>query len=147
MFDRYPTPPTLLRCFRGGSRHGSLRRVVGLVVFLSFMAGWAVDAGGLHHCPHHDLAHDPGHDHGESHADMGSHAEASDSVPPAEHEGPCTCRTDCTGATPIRASTPPSVERLPEALAAASSDPVQALLPSRILLPHVLPWSTAPPRH
>ncbi|TVP58246.1 MAG: hypothetical protein EA351_04360 [Gemmatimonadales bacterium] len=63
------------------------------------------------------------------------------------HDGPCTCRTDCTGATAIRTAASPGIDRAPPTDPSnLRIDAAPALLPVRALLPHVLPWPTAPPR-
>jgi len=147
-----------------GSRHGRLRRAAGLLVFVVFLSGWAIDVGALHPCPHHappgataagEEAYEGEHRVAADHSHHADHATPDDHTPPAApsphpdhsgHEGPCTCRADCTGAAPIRAADPPAVERLPERIALRTVQGATILVPTRALLPHVLPWATAPPR-
>jgi hypothetical protein len=155
---------------------GAVRRAAGLLVFAAFLSGWVIDAGALHPCPHHAPAGaavaweegSPG-DHGsgvdpaakadhESRPDYAADthhpAHPDHPTPPAPaphpdhsgHEGPCTCRSDCTGAAPIRAADPPAVEKLPERIVLRTGHKPTTLRSSRALLPHVLPWATPPPR-
>jgi hypothetical protein len=140
------------------------RRVFGLLALVAFLGGWVVDVGGFHGCPHHDLgveaeAHGHAdHIHGDhTHGGHGHEGHSSvahlhgEPLPPSapshsHHDGPCTCRSDCTGAAPVRATMAPTVERAPPAAPVRSLEAAPLLLPARFHLSHVLPWPTAPPR-
>lgn len=159
-----------------------IRRLGALAALVAFASGWAVDVGGLHDCPHHDLAppagahshhqaddqhladdhhqkddhpphgdHDPHHDHPSSHhSDSAPSLTVAESSTPASHhdhhDGPCTCRTDCTGASPMGTGVSTSVERVPAQTPMRTWVPQRAPTPAHIHVPHLLPWPTAPPR-
>ncbi len=139
-------------------RSRRFRKLGALAAVVAFVSGWAVDVGGFYDCPHHDLAflagahhHHPNDDHRHDHGpdDVSSLTDA-ESSPPASHsehhDGPCTCRTDCTGANPVRAAAPTSVERIPAHTPIRIWAARRTLAPAHIHLPHLLPWPTAPPR-
>ena len=118
-------------------------------------AGHGIHGHGAHEHGAHEHG-EPGHgepihgDHGhEGHASI-AHVHGGASAPSApshsHHDGPCTCRSDCTGAAPVRAAMAPTVERAPTAVPVQLVEAAPLLLPARFHLPHVLPWPTAPPR-
>jgi hypothetical protein len=160
--------PLTLRSVRGRRcRSYRKRRALGILALAVFLGGWVVDAGGFHPCPHHDHGfpgpelhepelHEPeGHGHGDrGHGAHGPVAHAhvhGHEIPPgppshSHHDDPCTCRGDCAGAAPIPVASAPTGERTPPTVPVRRVDAVPVFLPTPFLLPHVLPWSTAPPR-
>ena len=107
------------------------------------------DAAPQHGNPGHGAHGQGDHGHGGQHVLVAPvHGEPSDSGEPSHshHDGPCTCRADCTGAAPVRAAMAPTVERAPQAVPIRSVEAAPLLLPARFHLPHLLPWPTAPPR-
>lgn len=147
-----------------GSRFGGRYRVLGVGLLVLFLAGWVIDVGALHDCPHHGLpagqtqagehyeSRQAAHDHGAEAAhhapqqDPPSAAESAPSHDGHDHDVPCACRTDCAGAAAIREAVSPSspADLLPE-LDGGPIGGASEWLSHHFLLPHVLPWSTAPP--
>lgn len=131
------------------------RRIVSVVAAVAFFATGAVDAYGLHSCPHHDALPAPVHDAGDDPAhnvggdaayDAGAvHVGAPHgSGAHGDDHGPCSCVGECSITTPP-APVPTRHITIAASLTAAPSLQIAATQPRLRAVPHVLPYANAPP--
>jgi hypothetical protein len=139
-----------LRDRRGGRRpwiHG----LVAAFLAVLFVGTGAIDAYGLHRCPHHDAlpaetAAAPSAGHGGAHAG-GTHASAADEGETenghGEH-GPCSCIGLCGAAS---AALPVLAAGMPHAASVTFDAPAArpARAPSFTRADYLLPFANAPP--
>jgi hypothetical protein len=119
------------------------RGVVLLLSLLLVSLGAAQDGYGLRLCPHHDAAPGAQQHHDHHHASHAVGADGSDPAP-GEQPGGCSCIGACVTAADLPLDTPEVLAAPLQSFAqlhARCSD--ARFFPA--LLPHVLPYSQAPP--
>jgi hypothetical protein len=140
---------------RPGARRPWSHGLVAAILAVLFVGTGAIDAYGLHRCPHHDAlpgesadAADAGqpaaeHHHGTPHADAGAAAAGQEQDGHGEH-GPCSCIGLCgaaSAALPGLSAAEPGPA--PVTFAAPAARPASARAIPRA--DYLLPFANAPP--